>query len=84
MEEQNMETQEKGGCSLKVRIKEGKGYMLRNEGREEKEIQSMGEKCNSLREVYLETRIGFKAFVAQTIDLHAVGEIFINNKVLPL
>lgn len=32
-----METQEKGGCSLKVRIKGGKGYMLRNEGREEKE-----------------------------------------------
>lgn len=53
-------------------------------GGKKNKIRSMGGKCNSLREVYLETRIGFKAFVAKTIDLHTVGEIFINNKVLPL
>lgn len=58
--------------------------MLGNEkeGRKE-DSEYRKKKCSSLREIYLETGFGFKAFVAQTTDLYALGEIFI-NKMLPL
>lgn len=47
--------------------------MLRNEGGKKKKNSEYRGKVQ-FPEVYLETRSGFKAFVAQTIDLYAVGK----------